>query len=58
MVGLKPGQHFAYDLAFNGIKGSFMMLGRGAMNEFSRPIINASLIGSAAFIKDIISKYR
>ena len=58
MVGLKPVQHFAYDLAFNGIKGSFMMLGRGAMNEFSRPIINASLIGSAAFIKDIISKYR
>ena len=54
----KAGSTLAYDLAFNGIKGSFMMLGRGVMNEFSRPIIKASLVGSAGFIKDIINKYR
>ena len=54
----KAGSTFAYDLLLNGIKGAFILLGRGALNEFSRPIIKASLVGSAGFIKDIINKYR
>ena len=54
----KAGSTLAYDLAFNGIKGSFMMLGRGALNEFSRPIIKSSIVGSAGFINDIFKKLR
>ena len=42
----------------NGIKGSFMMLGRGALNEFSKPIIKSSIVGSAGFINDIFKKLR
>ena len=54
----KAGSTLAYDLAFNGIKGSFMMLGRGALNEFSRSIIKSSIVGSAGFINDIFKKLR
>ena len=54
----KAGSTLAYDLAFNGIKGSFMMLGRGALNEFSKPIIKSSIVGNAGFINDIFKKLR
>ena len=54
----KAGSTLAYDLDFNGIKGSFMMLGRGALNEFSKPIIKSSIVGSAGFINDIFKKLR
>ena len=54
----KAGKTLAYDLAFNGIKGSFMMLGRGALNEFSKPIIKSSIVGSAGFINNIFKKLR
>ena len=54
----KAGSTLAYDLTFNGIKNSFMMLGREALNKFSRPIIRSSIVGSASFVTEIIRKFR
>lgn len=55
---IKSRTTFAYDLAFNGIKNSFVRIGTNFLKEFMRPIIKSSIVGSSGFIAEIIKKYR
>ncbi len=55
---MKPCTTFAYDLALNGVKGSFVRIGSGYLREFADPIIKSTIVGSSTFVTEIIRLMR